>query len=138
MGGTAGVLLTLWLSIGSMTIHHKHPSLPSLSVEHCSHGNSNSTFLTSTLNDYNFSLSEISDGLWTKNWNQTTEAVPDSKSHVVSVVYENGMRCMTWCHSISNCLSSTTLHVHHILSHKLHDNSFIHSIYVAPLQVHYY
>lgn len=85
LGGTVGVLLTLWLSIGSMTMRYKHPPLPPLSLENCSLRNSNSSFHTSTLNYDNYTYFEVNDGIWTKNnWTQTTEVMPDAKNQVVS------------------------------------------------------
>ena len=82
-----GVLLTFWLSVGSMLTHHKHPPLPPLSVKQCSHDNKNSTFLTSTLNYDNYTYSEAIDGIWiNNNRNQTTEVMPDAATHVISAI----------------------------------------------------
>jgi len=66
LGGIVGVLITFWLCMGSMTVHHKHPPLPPVSVEQCSHGNGNSTLFPSSLN-YTF---DMIDGIGGKdNWN---------------------------------------------------------------------
>ena len=83
-----------------MTMHHKHPSLPPLSLENCSLRNSNSSFHTSTLNYDNYTYFEVNDGIWTKNnWTQTTEVMPDAKNQVVSyreLVVWHGSRVLQW------------------------------------------
>ena len=61
LGAIVGVLITLWVTIGSMTMHHKHPPLRPLSVERCSLGNSTTAFLTPTLNYNNYTYSVVSD-----------------------------------------------------------------------------
>ena len=78
-------MVTVWLNIGSLTVRHKHPPLPALSVELCSSGNGNHTFLHSTLNHSTNSYTSVLD--IKDKWNQTTEVSSGSGSHAVSTVY---------------------------------------------------
>jgi len=86
LGGIVGVLMTLWLSIGSMTVSHKHPPLPPVSVEQCSLGNSNSTLFEFSLNYTTYRPLDVLDGMGsTNNWNQTTQILSISRSHVTQL-----------------------------------------------------
>src|SRR5688572_15012231 len=89
LGGIVGVAITLWLCIGSMMLHHRHPPLPPVSVEQCSLRNGNYTLFPSSLNFTNYTSFEIFDeNDANDNWNETTEVLPGSRGQVVSPVHE--------------------------------------------------
>src|SRR5688572_25953016 len=85
LGGTMGVMVTLWLCMGSLSVRHKHPPLPPVSVEQCSLRNGNSTLYPSSLNYTNYTSFEIVDGIGANDiWNQTANVHRGSRIKVVS------------------------------------------------------
>src|SRR5688572_15208537 len=87
LGGIVGVMVTLWINIGSLTVRGKHPPLPPVSVEQCFLGNGNYTLFSSSLTYTNYTSFDIVDGISAKdNWNVTTEVLPGSRPYVVSTI----------------------------------------------------
>lgn len=90
LGGIVGLVITFWLCFGSMTVSDLHPPLPPVSVEHCSVGNGNSTFLPNSLNYTNYTSFEFADAISSnENWNGTNDNLPESRFQEVNTVYEN-------------------------------------------------
>jgi len=82
-----GVVISFWLGFGSMTVSDNQPPLPPVSVEQCSLGSSNSTFLPNSLDFNNYTASGIADGIYAvDNWNETNETLPGSRIQVVSTL----------------------------------------------------
>lgn len=80
-----GVVISFWLGFGSMTV--SEPALPPVSVEQCSLGSSNSTFLPNSLDYNNYTTSGIADGIYAVgNLNKTNETLPGSRIQVVSTL----------------------------------------------------
>lgn len=89
LGGIVGFSITLWLNMGSLTARRMHHTLPPVSTENCSLGNSNSTILHSSLNYANYTSVTIFDGLDARdNWNQTSDGRGPA---VVSNFYVNAV-----------------------------------------------
>ena len=84
-----GVVISFWLGFGSMTVRHKHPPLPPVSVDQCLFGNNKHTLIPSSLNYTNYSsyyMYIVEDFEAEEYWNETTEALPGLRMHVVGTI----------------------------------------------------